>query len=277
MLFGQPTTLTRICDRRSYRLLDVCLHALALIAAWYLTIEVRLLLHPLMQHQLAREDLRRLATPLAGVMILWALTSAWLGLYRRSTRSWIGGSLLRALESDLLFGALAIVFTFFSRGIGTDSFSRSFVLLFAPVSFVMLLVARYALLLAASTVEKQWPSVDRIAVAGNGPHARCVINRIRASEDPVALVGLILPENRALEAVEAGVRVLGKTTRLAELINQERLDRLIIANGCLTPSEFQECTRVSQSMGVIADHELGSAAGDLRFSITVNAGIALAA
>src|SRR5260370_28684890 len=120
MLFGQPTTLTRICDRRSYRLLDVCLHALALIAAWYLTIEVRLLLNPFMQHQLAREDLRRLATPLAGVMILWALTSAWLGLYRRSTRSWIGGSLLRALESDLLFGALAIVFTFFSRGIGTE-------------------------------------------------------------------------------------------------------------------------------------------------------------
>ena len=107
MLFGQPTTLTRICNRRFYRVLAVCFDALALIAAWLLTIEVRLLMNPYMEHQLAREDLRRLATPLAGVMILWALTSAWLGLYRRSGGSWLGGSLLRALESDLLFGTLA--------------------------------------------------------------------------------------------------------------------------------------------------------------------------
>src|SRR5260370_40346932 len=110
MLFGQPTTLTRICDRRSYRLLAVCFDALALIAAWYLTIEVRLLLNPFMQHQLAREDLRRLATPLAGVMILWALTSAWLVLYLRSTCSWIGGIMFPPLNSAVLFCALAIVF-----------------------------------------------------------------------------------------------------------------------------------------------------------------------
>ena len=279
MLFGQPTTLTRICNRRFYRVLAACFDALALLAAWLLTIEARLMMNPYMEHQLAREDLRRLATPLAGVMILWALIAMWVGLYRRSGDSWIGGSLLRALESDLLFGTLAIVFTFFSRGFGADLFSRSFVLLFVPVSFVMLLVARYALLLAASTVEMKWPSMDRVAVAGDGPHAQWVINRIRASDDPVALVGLILPAshlpaNQALEAVEGGVKVLGKTTRLAELINQERIDRLIIANGCLSPSEFEECTRISRSMSVIADHELGPAGG-LRLSVAVKYGMTI--
>jgi exopolysaccharide biosynthesis polyprenyl glycosylphosphotransferase len=66
------------------------------------------------------------------------------------------------------------------------------------------------------------------------------------------LAGLILPDESSEElATVAAGPVLGTTKRLAEVINRTQLDRIIVANGCITDREVDECGLISKRMGVV--------------------------
>ena len=242
-----------------YRLLHLACDLCALTEAWYVTREIRLFLNPYMSVAIAREDMEIVAPSLTILLLLWILTAIWRKIYRPPVDPSLVAGLLRVSESATLVSSLAIILTFFSRSLGAGM-SRSFVLIFAPVSFVFLALSFLSASAIALQIERRWPDHKRIAVLGAGRVAQEVVRAIRRSADPGAsLRGLILPASAAatvgcaegsdaLPAMPAPV--LGTTRELAEVINREGLDRIILACDTLTEPEAEYCGEVTKRMGV---------------------------
>jgi exopolysaccharide biosynthesis polyprenyl glycosylphosphotransferase len=222
----------------------------ALTGAWYITREVRLWMNPYMAISIAREDMDTVAPRLSALLFLWILTSFWRKMYRLPKDLSLVPGLLRVAESGALVSALAIILTFFSRHFGAD-LSRSFILLFGPVSFACLAVAFLLARGVAVAIERRWPSRGHIAVLGSGRAAREVVEAVCHSSDRGALRGFILPANMALASGGSlPFPVLGTTRNLAEVINRESLDRIIVACDTLTEPEVKFCEQVTRRMGV---------------------------
>ena len=78
-----------------------------------------------------------------------------------------------------------------------------------------------------------------------------MIEAIRARAGvSVELAGVISYNGHYSHRLENQVRLLGSTEQLAELINREQLERLIVASREMTEAELEECGRISTRMGV---------------------------
>ena len=242
--------------RRSEILLPFDLVSLSL--AWYLTTYARLVLNPVFVKQLTYHELVQVAPPLGGMLLVWTIVWFWLG--RGPADASVGTSLLRVADATVKADLLAIVLTFFSRNLGAD-LSRSFVLLFLPVSFAMLMAGRYISLFTIGWLDRRWQGTERVAVIGKWPAACALVEKLRhAGQSAPVIAGVILPE-RALavqDKTNHPVPVLGTTTRLAEVINQARLTRLVVLGDSLTDTELDHCVTVSVRMGVTFSRHVGA-------------------
>jgi exopolysaccharide biosynthesis polyprenyl glycosylphosphotransferase len=97
-------------------------------------------------------------------------------------------------------------------------------------------------------------------------HQRSGVLRIR---------GLILPENSKIEGSAHAVPVLGTTNCLAEVINRERLNSLILLEGSMSESELHVCNDVSRRMGIAVSCAVGFATTYERAHFTIRDGIPL--
>jgi exopolysaccharide biosynthesis polyprenyl glycosylphosphotransferase len=253
-----------LCFRYVHLLFDLA----ALALAWRITLELRLLLNPYMPTAIPREMMPALAFRLTALLPLWLLASLWLNTYgERSDRS-IVAALLRVMESTLVVSMLAVVLTFFSRQFGLE-LSRSFVLLFAPVCLICLTVSLALSIRITNGIEGRWRQQTRLAVLGSGANVEELVRpMIGALGNRVSFHGLILPEKAATatEGSHAGTTfpVLGTTGQLAALINRECLDRIIVAPGSLTESEFEYYGELMKRMGVtVSSPILGADSGVL--------------
>ncbi|MGH9630252.1 MAG: sugar transferase [Bryobacteraceae bacterium] len=263
-----------ISNSITYRGLQAIFDILAVITAYWLTVDVRILLNPLMTHQLTEARMQEVAPNLGILVVLWIVAALAFRLYRRRSEFAFGESLLHAAKSMLIVSTLMAVVTFFSRHLGAD-LSRSFVLLFAGASFITVLIARYCTVVVATVLLKRWPQTERLAIAGHGPEALQLADHIRMwSGQTTQIVGVVIPQKFAAGGEEdqgaaaGGLRILGSTSQLAELINREGLDRLIVANGSLEERELSVCMRTAKRMGVIASHALWYAESDVRVSFS---------
>jgi exopolysaccharide biosynthesis polyprenyl glycosylphosphotransferase len=68
-----------------------------------------------------------------------------------------------------------------------------------------------------------------------------------------SIKGLIVPEGHTTEGLSLPMPVLGTTAQLAELINREQLNRIILLNGSISRGELDECNKVFKRMGVIVN------------------------
>jgi len=239
--------------------------------AWQLTILLRLSLNPYMRLHLTRHELMIVTPPLWILLLLWIAAAVWLSLYRYAARPSAGTALFRVMESSAVFGVATIVVSFFSRGMGAD-ISRGFVLLFMPVSFVMLTFGRYARLLATWNVERRWPTAERVAVVAHHSLTRSVVERIRQYGG--SLAGLVLPMNGEVLG-DLAVPVLGSTARLAELINTAQIDRILLLEQYLPAEEVDACTTVAKRMGVVVTRVIGEHDADARAEISEQYGLRL--
>ncbi len=265
----------RFLFRQRYRLLQFILDSLALAAAWFLTLEARLLLNGVIGRELSRAELVWLAPSLGTIWLVWAMVSSYRGRYRsRVVPGWIAGWRETA-GSALVAAAAAVIVTFFSRQFGAN-LSRSFVFLFGPLSLLALSVARYAALAAAAVCEKRWPLFERVAVLGQGLAARELADQLRrAGTAASAVCGAVLPRGAGPAGLGASLPVLGRTEELGALINQFGLERLVIVDGHLSGEEIDDCARVSKKMGVIASRALGRVGHDSRLEVTESYGLHL--
>jgi exopolysaccharide biosynthesis polyprenyl glycosylphosphotransferase len=248
--------------------------AVALTAAWYGAVHVRLLLNPFMTRSFTPAEMYASAPPVFAVLLLWLAASLWMAVYRPRKRTGVGEDFARLFEPALIVSTLYVVVTFFSRGFGA-AFSRSYVLVSLPVNFTLLLFARYCTVFTIRLIDDIWPSPERIALVGSGHEVRDAIECVRRNSGySVSLTGVILPERAALAAasgtggvftipgsgsvatLSSSVPLLGSTTRLAELINRKQLDRIIFVNGCATEQEIERCGAISKRMGVVLSRTL---------------------
>jgi exopolysaccharide biosynthesis polyprenyl glycosylphosphotransferase len=141
------------------------------------------------------------------------------------------------------------------------------------VSFCCLVTSQYSLLILITLSGEKLGRQERILVAGQGECAREIIHNI--STEPARrarVVGVIVPEESA--GPQAELRCHG-VTQLAAVINRERVDRVIIANGSLPKSDFDECLRICRRMGVTASHALTSSGNGVRFNVNMMYGMPL--
>ena len=224
--------------------------------AWHATVLLRLVLNPVMSRRLSETELTHHAPPAPIVLLLWAGVALWLRLYGRRQNARAGGRLRRVLNAIAVLSAVLIVYTFFSRQVGADDPSRSFVLLFAPMSLALLMAANYAVLTASVWIGRRFRFEERVAVAGEGPEADYVAERLSSWGGSARVVGFIVPSSGGGLLPASAGPVLGTTATLAEVINRARLDRIIVANGSLPVEEANTCTRIARRMGVVTAHAL---------------------
>src|SRR6202167_5322028 len=142
---------------RFYQTMQFVLDLLAVTVAWSCTIQIRVLLNRLATQRVSWTYASIWAPSLMTVLVLWIIMAWRLGFYRIEGRIRLGNSILNAAEGALLANCLIVIITFFSRELGTGV-SRSFFMIFAPLSFASLGLARCISVVAAAVAERHWPS-----------------------------------------------------------------------------------------------------------------------
>ena len=213
-----------------------------------------------MSLQLSQAQLEKSTPPLAAMILLWIFISVWME-HRSHNRITLGSPGFFAncsvVESASIAGITTIIVTFFFREVGAD-LSRSFVLLYTPVSVLTLLATRWAgeAIMKAST--RTVPPRERVAVIGAGPEAASIIDRIRAAGAVADFRGVILPACAPGELPVTITPVLGQTSELAQVVNRERLDRIVIASDDLTSQEFEQYMHTARTMGIVVNCALNT-------------------
>ncbi len=229
----------------------LCFDITAFLVAWEITYWLRIWLDGYFQQHLTRQRLESLVPRVEVILLAWVLLSVVTGLYR-GQHSWRFRSVAwRAVKSGLFAGLLTVAAAFSSRQLGAE-LSRSFVLMYAPIALFVFVA--FALLehYAFQLLHRQL-GVRRVAIIGSGEAAAAMIETIRdRAGRGVELAGIISYNGTGEYAhrLDNQVRLLGSTEQLAELINREQLERLIVASREMTEAELEECGRISTRMGV---------------------------
>ena len=237
---------------RFYQTMQFVLDLLAVSAAWICTIQMRVLLNPLTSQRVSWTYASIWAPSLMMVLVLWIVMAWRLHLYRFEGRIRLWNSIFNAAEGALLASCMIVIVTFFSRQLGTGV-SRAFFMIFAPLSFASLGVARLISMVATMLAERHWPSPIRAALLGDGFHANRLIGLMSSANVSNVIKGLIIPEGHTPDGLAFPMPILGTTAQLAELINREHLNRIILLNGSISRGELDECNKVFKRMGVIVN------------------------
>ena len=242
---------------RLYQTMQFVLDLLAVSVAWICTIQMRVLLNPLTTQHVTWTHASIWAPSLMMVLILWVVMAWRLNFYRVEGRIRLWSSVMNAAEGALLASCNIVIVTFFSRQVGGEV-SRSFFMIFAPLVFLSLGLARCVSVLAAMVAERHWPSPIRAALLGDGSHAGRLVALMNSANVSNVIKGLIVPEGHTTDGhttdgLSLPIPVLGTTAQLAELINREHLNRIILLNGSISRGELDECNKVFKRMGVIVN------------------------
>jgi exopolysaccharide biosynthesis polyprenyl glycosylphosphotransferase len=241
-----------IRNLRLYQTMQFVLDLLAVTIAWSCTIQMRVMLNPLTSQFVSWNSAELWAPSLMMVLALWVVMAWRLKFYRVEGRVRLWSSIINAAEGALLASCMIVLVTFFSRQLGAGV-SRSFFMIFAPLSFVTLGCARCISVLAAMLAERHWPSPVRAALLGDGSHAGRLVALMNSANVGNVIKGLIVPEGHTTEGVPLPMPILGTTAQLAEVINREHLNRVILLNGSISRGELDECNKVFKRMGVIVN------------------------
>jgi exopolysaccharide biosynthesis polyprenyl glycosylphosphotransferase len=232
-----------------HRILQIVCDASGIVLAWAITVKLRSLLNGVMWINLDVRSAALWAPRLDWILELWLLAALWLKIYSRPARLTGSQLVVRATESWILVVSVTIITTFFSRGFGIGT-SRSFVLMFGPVCLATLMVARMVSPMAA-IASRRWAVNTSVAVMGAAVPAARMADRLSQSRFAPEIKGVILPEDGiGFDDPGYGMRVLGTSGQLAEVINRERLDQIIVLTGSMAEREFETCSAISRRMGI---------------------------
>ncbi|MEQ1887047.1 MAG: exopolysaccharide biosynthesis polyprenyl glycosylphosphotransferase, partial [Bryobacteraceae bacterium] len=119
----------------------------------------------------------------------------------------------------------------------------------------------------------RWPARPHIALVGNTARAAGIAWRLRQN-NAADVRGVILP-NTFGNNLTKGVETLGRTANLAEVINREKLDTLVLVDDTIPERELQACIDVSARMGVRMTWMLSPVAISENLSYSEDCGVPL--
>ena len=192
------TALMHVRNLRFYQTMQFVLDLLAVSVAWTCTIQMRVLLNPLATQRVSWTYASIWAPSLMMILVLWIIMAWRLRFYRVEGRIRLWNSLVNAAEGALLASCNIVIVTFFSRQLGANV-SRSFFMIFAPLVFVSLGLARCVSVFAAMVAERHWPSPVRAALLGDGLHAGRLVDLMNSANVANVIKGLIIPEGHTTD------------------------------------------------------------------------------
>lgn len=242
--------LLQTADAPIYETLHLLLDLLALAGAWFTAVKCRLWLNFVMPQRINETaEFGVWAPPLPALLALWVAAALWLRIYQTGQRRTIVATIKRIMHSIAVVTTTVALVTFFSRPFGIE-YSRSFSFLFLPISFVYLVVSLAVVLAITARIEKRGIGQMRVAIVGSPDEASHLMELItRSNASSVNVRGVLLPKKAVADEFR-GFNVLGTTGDLAEIINRERLHRIIVANASLDRQEMEACERITKRMGV---------------------------
>jgi exopolysaccharide biosynthesis polyprenyl glycosylphosphotransferase len=258
-------------DRRRHHILELALGLLALVAAFLFTIRLRVVVNPLTENHFTLWQAGSTAPPLDIILMLWAAIVVRLKLHRSSQPVRFWNSVSRVAECTVVVAVVTVFVTFFTRELGAEV-SRAFVFLLIPVSFVMLALSRALSLAIAVRSERYWPPPVRVALIGDEKSALRMLDSLGVAQVNRFIRGLIVPQGHA-KAEGGPVPVLGTTGELAELINREHLDQVILLNGSVAGQELETCNHVLKRMGVTVGYAVDFASKPVRLTLSSQYGL----
>jgi exopolysaccharide biosynthesis polyprenyl glycosylphosphotransferase len=259
---------------RFYQTMQFVLDLLAVTVAWNAAIQMRVFLNPLANRWVSWSAASVWAPSLMMVLVLWIVLAWRLRFYRVEGPIRLWTSVVNTAEGALLASGNIVIVTFFSRELGSEV-SRSFFMIFAPLVFVSLGLARCVSVFAAMGAERHWPSPIRVALLGDRLHAGRLVSLMSSANARTVIKGLIVPEGHTADGLSFPVPVLGTTGQLAEVINREQLNRIILLNGSISGEELIACNKVFKRMGVIVNCTVDFAPGRGRVNVINQYGLPL--
>ena len=229
--------------------LHLCFDIVALSAAWFTAVQLRLLLNPILPRDISGLGVGGWAPPLSVLLVVW-LIAFWLFRPNRFRSDvTMSEAFVHISHSSILVTAVVVVVTLVARSAGIEV-SRMFAILFLPSSWIYLAFSLSLVAKLSTPVERRWCNYARVAVLGTYDEAHRVAGDIREKGNSAMVVtGLIIPAEPSIPKTD-GIRVLGLIHELAEVINRERLGQVIFAGTNFPLGDRQHCERVLERMGV---------------------------
>jgi exopolysaccharide biosynthesis polyprenyl glycosylphosphotransferase len=270
----RPAILIHMKNKFASYIIKMSVDILAICVSWQLAIRARVALNPLggISFEPSRYDLW--APSLAAILVLWICLTAWLKLYADHWKSNFSSIVRRSSEAAILLGSITVIVTFFSRGNGI-AISRTFVFILLPIGLLLFALARAATQIGSVQLDRVWPHRERIAIVGEQQAALTLLNSMQHGQSGLCICGLIIPGTADLRTGVKPASILGNLNRLAEHINRERLDRLILIERSIPDSELDQCRSVSRKMGIPVSCTVGYFPTLERAELTFRHGIPL--
>jgi Undecaprenyl-phosphate glucose phosphotransferase len=210
---------------------DVIATAAAFFAAWGLRFQVEIV--PLIQEV---PDFRQYLPLLPVALLVWPIVLYFHGLYQvRRARSRMD-ELLTVLLATVLAAILLLAFTAAYRPtLAHDSsdyltFSRAFLALFAAVNLLLICTSRIILRSLLQRRLDRGLGLQRILVVGAGALGKEVTSKIHGHQEfGFRVVGFVDDDPGKAESAFHGVPVLGKLADVPRLLEEERIDQVLIA------------------------------------------------
>ena len=176
------------------------------------------------------------------LVLLWLGVATWRNLYCAPIRTELWTGLRRAAETTVWVCTIVATFVVFS-GKSDPALVRSFLAPFAACCFAISVCSRIAAHRLAKLVVARYFSADAVAVVGTSAMAGSVARQM----DGTGVRGIIVPSGQRVDGDES---VIGTMHELPALVNQNRLERLIIVHAGLTEGDIAQCLEVARRMGV---------------------------
>jgi len=133
-----------------------------------------------------------------------------------------------------------------------DFVSRPFLVLFASIDFVLLVMAKIALRLIARQVRSRGYNYRTLLIVGINPRSKEVANIIQAHPHwGLRLLGFIAPNGSFPDAV-SGVPVMGSADDLPRILKDEVVDEVIFVLSRRQLEEFEESFLLCAELGIRA-------------------------
>jgi exopolysaccharide biosynthesis polyprenyl glycosylphosphotransferase len=228
--------------------------------------------NPFMALSLDPQRAAQWAPPLLWILGLWLAVVAWFKPYARpeATRFWSG--MVSAAECALAVSGVTIAVTFFWRSLGADT-SRAVVLCFIPAVTLLMVLCRAGCVALSVMLGARLRQSDGIVLLAPRLEAGRILQQMRFFRDDARFRGIVIPEGSGAEESSETLPVLGTTRQLAEVINREGVNRIVLLNGSMPETEVAACNRISQRMGVPISYTLALTAPNEKISFSMEYGV----
>lgn len=183
----------------------------------------------------------------AGTLLVWQLSARLAGVYGRYRTTTIVTEVARLFRAFVVL-ALVVASVQFLWKRPDRELSRLFFALYYGVAFVLLAGNRLALRLAARAARRRGFNTRSLAVVGTSDMARAVVGAVNAHPEwGYVFAGYVLEDG---EGAPTGARVLGRLDELAQVLEREVLDEVVIGVPNARLDRIEHALRVCEEQGV---------------------------